>query len=162
MAAPRSSAVDIEVVWGTGEGKTELAAFDAALAAGGIHNYNHVELSSVIPPEATVVERGTHERSWPVGTIVASVMAANRSTVSGETIAAGLGWARADEGGIFFEATAESVENVDSLIRRGIDSARSRRPEWTWGSGVETRVVEHRVETTGAAVVAALYRPIPA
>lgn len=159
--ASPSLTVDIEIVWGAGEGKTELGAFDAALAAAGIHNYNHVELSSVIPPDATVTETGTHDEAWPVGTLLASVLAANRSTVAGETIAAGLGWAKADAGGVFFEATGGSTENVQSLLHRGIESAKEHRPSWEWEAGIESRVVDHQVESAGAVVVAALYRPIP-
>lgn len=154
--------MEIEIVWGTGEGGTALGAFDAALADAGIHNYNHVQLSSVIPADATLTETGTHDRRWPVGTIVASVLAATESTVPGETIAAGLGWCEADEGGVFFEATGESVENVNVLVRRGIASAKDHRPTWTWEDDVGSRVAAHTVETNGAAVVAAIYRPLHA
>ena len=36
----------------------------------------------------------------------------------------------------------------------------SNRPDWNWDENIYTRVVEHTVDTNGAAVVAALYRPI--
>jgi len=152
--------MEIEIVWGTGEGNTALSAFDAALSEGGIHNYNLVTLSSVIPADATVTVDGSHDRQWPVGEFVGTVLAENESAVEGATIAAGLGWATADEGGVFFESTGESGANVEKMITRGIETARANRESWNWDAGIETKIVEHTVEHTGAAVVAAVYRPV--
>ena len=153
--------MEIEIVWGSDEGTTPLGAFDAALADAGVHNYNHVRLSSVIPPDAAIVETGTHDGQWDVGTIVASVLASNESSTPGETIAAGLGWRRAEEGGIFFEGSGDSTDVVDSRVRRGIDSGTTHRPDWHWQDDIRTRVVDHTVERHGAVVVVALYRPLP-
>lgn len=152
--------MEIEIVWGTGEGSTALSAFDRALSEGGIHNYNLVTLSSVIPEDATVIERGTHEQAWDVGEFVAAVLAQNESPVEGETIAAGLGWATAEEGGVFFEATGESATNVETMVTRGVETAKETRESWSWHDGIETTVAEHTVEHTGAVIVAAIYRPV--
>lgn len=152
--------MQVEVVWGTGEGRTALGAFDSALADGGIHNYNLVTLSSVIPEGATVVEKNEHKRRWGVGEMVGVVLSENESTVSGETIAAGLGWATADEGGVFFEASSGSGKNVKELVTRGVETGKEQRSEWNWDGGIETRVVEHTVEENGAAIVSAVYEPI--
>jgi len=46
--------VRIVVSRGTGEGPTPLAAFDKALLAAGVENYNLIRLSSVIPPGAEI------------------------------------------------------------------------------------------------------------
>ncbi|AZH26363.1 pyruvoyl-dependent arginine decarboxylase [Haloplanus aerogenes] len=152
--------MDIEIVWGTGEGKTTLSAFDKALSEGGIHNYNLVTLSSVIPEGATVVEQGTHEQRWDVGELVAVILAENESLVQDETIAAGLGWATAEEGGVFFEGSGESASNVEKRITRGIETAKETRDSWTWHDGIEMKVVEHTVEQAGAVVVSAVHRPV--
>lgn len=152
--------MDIEVVWGTGEGQTGLSAFDTALSEGGIHNYNLVPLSSVIPEGATVELTGTHDREWDVGELVAVILAENESLVQGETIAAGLGWATADEGGIFFEGSGETKKNVENKIARGIQTAKETRDSWTWDEGIETKVVEHTVDQSGAVIVSAIYRPV--
>ncbi|WP_338739089.1 pyruvoyl-dependent arginine decarboxylase [Haloplanus salilacus] len=152
--------MDIEIVWGTGEGKATLSAFDEALSVGGIHNYNLVTLSSVIPEGATVVERGTHEERWDVGELVAVVLAENESTVGDETIAAGLGWATAEEGGVFFEGSGENAANVEKRITRGIETAKGTRDAWAWHDGIETKVVEHTVDRAGSVVVSAVYRPV--
>lgn len=150
----------IELVWGTGEGATGLSAFDAALANAGVHNYNLVTLSSVIPRDDCVEMTGTHNRRWDVGDLVATVIAENESTVTGETISAGLGWARAEEGGIFYEATAESPENVEVLLKQGLETAKEIRDSWHWEPDINTKIVEHTVEKNGAAVVVAIYRTI--
>jgi arginine decarboxylase len=152
--------MNIEVVWGNGEGRTALSAFDSALADGGIHNYNLVTLSSVIPAGAKVVEKGQHEREWGVGEMVGVVLSENESTVSGETIASGLGWATAEEGGVFFEASSQSAKNVEELVTRGVKTAKEKRSTWDWDEGIETRVTEHTVEENGATIVSAIYKPV--
>lgn len=147
----------IELVWGSGEGKTELSAFDAALADAGIHNYNLVTLSSVIPKGGEVVEVGSHEPEWGVGETVSVILSEMRSSVAGERIAAGLGWATAEEGGIFYEANSHNTENVEELIHRGIESAKQKRGGWNWDSGIDMKVIQHSVEKNGAVVVSAVY-----
>ena len=79
----------IEVVAGTGEAGTALGAFDAALGAAGIGDYNLVRLSSVVPPGATVVRRKAHDGGFGVGAPVACVLAEARSAEPGTTLAAG-------------------------------------------------------------------------
>ena len=150
----------IEIVWGAGEGGTELSAFDSALKDAGIHNYNLVTLSSVIPEYEDIEIAGTHERTWNVGDMVGVVLAENRSAVNSEKIAAGLGWATADQGGVFFEATAESAENVNALLERGIQTAKRTRSRWDWHDGIATEIQDHVVDENGAVVVSAVYRPV--
>ena len=152
--------MDIEIVWGAGEGATTLSAFDRALSAGGIHNYNLVRLSSVIPAGASLALSGTHDRQWAVGEMVAVVLAESRSSVRGETVVAGLGWATAEEGGVFFEGSGESPANVERMITRGVETAKQTRDSWAWHDGVETKIVEHRVDRAGAVVVSAVHRPV--
>ncbi len=50
----------IDIVWGGSEGKTLLSAFDRALLNAGIHNFNLIPLSSVIPPQSVIHETGTY------------------------------------------------------------------------------------------------------
>lgn len=149
----------IQVVTGHAEGHTELDAFDAALADAGIHNYNLVTFSSVVPADATVSVADEPAVEWPVGSPVA-VVPAERTTARATRIAAGLGWALADEGGVFYEATGSDAEACRRELRRGLRGARDRR-DWTWEDGVETEVVEFVPEDPpGAAVAAAVYGPL--
>jgi arginine decarboxylase len=59
--------MEITVVRGVGRGPTELAAYDAALAAAGVHDYNLVTVSSVISADASVRVRGTAPDLGPAG-----------------------------------------------------------------------------------------------
>lgn len=151
----------IELVWGEGSGETELGAFDHALSDAGIHNYNLVELSSVVPEGATVEHVGTLDPDrWTVGDLLAVVVAKATSSTDGERIAAGLGWAMAAEGGIFMENHAATVEACETKLAANVADARRTR-EWRWDPGHETKVVDTVVsDGAGAAVVAAVFHPI--
>lgn len=164
----------IDVVWGEGNGRTELGAFDAALADAGLQNYNLVRLSSVLPPDATVVEAGRVERTLPVGTPLGVVLADCASSDPGTTVAAGLGWAVAEDGGIFMEATGDSMDGCRDAVEASLADARALR-DWDWEHECETVVRSHVVEgasnpspsrssssdaVAGAVVVAAVYGPL--
>jgi len=75
-----------------GRGPTPLGAFDAALRSAGVENYNLIQLSSVIPPKASV-ERGRFSaRPSQYGDRLYVVMAHHEVTRAGEEAWAGLGW----------------------------------------------------------------------
>lgn len=147
----------VGIAWGTGEGHTELGALDAALAAAGVGDYNLVRLSSVIPAGAAVELVGTHERCFPVGQPVACVIA--DATGSKGTVAAGLGWSLAEEGGVFMEEGAGDAETCRKKLIAGVRDGRELR-DWAWDHEVRTKTVEHEVEECGAAVVVAVYAPV--
>lgn len=84
---------------GTGQGPTELAAFDAALRDAGVANYNLLCLSSVIPPGSRI-ERGrwvTPPGHW--GQRLYVVLSQARSAQPGDTVHAGIGWVQHAGGG---------------------------------------------------------------
>ncbi|WP_251343092.1 pyruvoyl-dependent arginine decarboxylase [Haloplanus halophilus] len=146
----------IEVVWGRGDATTPLSAFDAALADAGIHNYNLVTYSSIVPPERSVVRPGRSEADYGVGAPVGTVLAAAETAQSNETVAAGLGWIRAEEGGVMMESTAGSAAAVRSDLREKLADARRLR-DWHWEDEERLEVREHAADRTGAVVVAAVY-----
>lgn len=148
----------IHVVWGAADGETPLSAFDRALARADIHNYNLVRLSSVIPPGETVVESGELTEARSVGDLVGVVLAERRSTTPGETIAAGVGWAKAAEGGVFYEASGTSGASVEREIRDGLEDAKRIR-DWDWDEGLTTRVVTHETAGVGAVQACAVFPP---
>ncbi len=81
-----------------GTGRTELSAFDAALVRAGIGDYNLVPLSSVIPRGAELVEREAYEApAETFGQRLYVVRAEQRSSLSGEWVAAGIGWTQTDD-----------------------------------------------------------------
>jgi arginine decarboxylase len=154
----------IDVVWGTGSARTELGAFDAALSDANVHNYNLVELSSIVPEGATVERVGALEPGrWATGDLVAVVLASRTSSTPGDRVAAGLGWALAEEGGVFVENDAPSAGACEHLLEANLADARSIR-DWDWTSEGERQVVEGVVDDAGAgaAVVAAVFHPISA
>lgn len=153
----------IELVWGTGTGRTELGAFDHALSGANVHNYNLVELSSIVPEGATIERAGELEPGrWTTGDLVATVLASNTSATPGDRIAAGLGWELADEGGVFMENEAPTVDACEELLEANLADARRLR-DWNWTGERGTRVVDHVVEDeAGAVVVAAVFHPISA
>jgi len=153
------SGMRIDVVWGSAEGRTELGAFDRALAGAGVHDYNLVRLSSVVPQGATVVEAGRVDREHPVGTPVGVVLADRTADEPGATVAAGVGWALAEEGGVFMEAGGDSVEACRASIEASLADARDRR-DWDWQLDCETVVRSQTVEETAAVVVGAVYGPL--
>lgn len=152
--------MDIDLVWGVGEGQTSLGAFDRALSEANIHNYNLVYLSSVIPEGATVLERGELEAGrWDVGDILAVVMAKKTGTEPGEKIASGLGWMMAEEGGVFMEHDCGTREECEHELRRNLEDAKETR-DWNWTSEPKTKVIEATTEEVTSVITAAVYRPI--
>jgi arginine decarboxylase len=152
----------IEVVWGTGSGGTELGAFDAALSDANVHNYNLVELSSIVPEGAAVecvdaLEPGR----WTTGDLLAVVLASNTSSTEGEQIAAGLGWELAAEGGVFMENHAPTVAACEETLAANLaDAKRIRDWDWTGERGMQVVDGVVGVEGAAAAVVAAVFHPI--
>lgn len=149
--------MEIEVVWGVGVESTRLGAVDAALAAAGIHNYNLVTYSSILPPDATVTAVGTHDGRYGVGTPVPVVLARYADTTPGSA-AAGLGWQTATDGGVIYEAIADSERECRVRLMDGLSTARELR-DWQWDTDPEHMIIEEAFEGTGAIVVAAVYPP---
>ncbi|MFB6169416.1 MAG: pyruvoyl-dependent arginine decarboxylase [Haloferacaceae archaeon] len=149
----------VPLVDATGAGATSLDALDDALVAAGVGDYNLVEYSSILPAGATVERRDRLSGDrYPVGVPVGVVAA--RATATDAPVAAGIGWARADEGGVFFEASGADPAAVKREIRAGLAGARGRR-DWAWRDD-ETVVVADRRSPVGgegaaAAVVVAVH-----
>ena len=113
----------IEVATAIGVGRTQISSFDHALWRCGIHNYNLIPLSSVVPPGAEVVVMDRCDRpdgEW--GQRLYVVMAASRSASPGVVVAAGLGWAQWGDGrGVFVEHHAEYPDGSPEEIEAEMD-----------------------------------------
>lgn len=112
----------IRVAWGSATGPTAMSSFDAALAEAGVHNYNLLTLSSVVPPDATVEAVGTAPALGPTGEGLYCVE--TRKTLppgaDGEAVA-GLGWTRDTEGrGLFYEGSGTDPGAVREVVERGL------------------------------------------
>ncbi len=126
----------IRVSCGSGEGRTSLSAFDAALRAAGAADFNILRLSSVIPPGTTVtVVDPDHQVAGGFGDILYAVYASSFTSTPGTEAWAGLSWRQRADGsgaGLFVEHSASSRNELDALLtdtlqdmalRRGTDLA---------------------------------------
>jgi arginine decarboxylase len=154
--------VRIVVSRGTGEGPTPLAAFDSALLATGIENYNLIRLSSVIPPGAGIERARFVSDPDEYGQRLFVVMAERRATWPGEGAFAGLGWVQepGDGRGLFVECEGATQAAVHDEIMATLDSmAAGRRRDY---GPVESEITG--LECSGrpvAAVVIAVYKSEP-
>ena len=149
----------IRVAWGSATGPTAMSSFDAALAEAGVHNYNLVALSSVVPADAHVERVGTASDLGPAGEALYAVV--GRETlipgVDGDAVA-GLGWVRSESGrGLFYEAGGTDPDAVERAVESGLRRGMELR-EWAFTADPEV-VVESTpaddAEHTTAVVIAA-------
>lgn len=127
MARSSPSTPVVRVVWGTGTGPTDVAAYDAALAAAGVHNYNLVTVSSIVPPGASIEPVGTAPDLGAPGNRLTVVQ--GRHVVEGPGRAtAGIGWITGDGPGVIYEAGGSFEQAVaERRIRAGLDAAKHLR-----------------------------------
>ena len=146
----------IHVARGAGTGPTAMSSYDAALADAGVHNYNLVSVSSIVPAEAEVVEVDVAPDLGPAGNRLTVVEA--RATVEGtESASAGLGWTTGPGPGLFYEADGADPESVRETVAAGLDAGRDLR-EWTFDDeSVVVSSVEGREGAYATAVVIAAY-----
>lgn len=125
--------MNIHLVSGVGNGPTTLSAFDAALNDAGVANYNLLRLSSVIPPETTIVEHDTTINKdilpggW--GDRLYVVMAEQRVDKPNEEAWAGIGWVQEKESGkgLFVEHEGHSKTAVERDIRQSLEALMATR-----------------------------------
>lgn len=132
LASVHERSVTVTLTVGTGTGPTSLSAFDAALCAAGIGEYNLVRLSSVIPPGAVLEHTGPEGQltgRW--GDRLYCVYASQVAERVGEEAWAGIGWVLRQDGsgaGLFVEHEGPTREGVlgdihaslgDMVVRRG-------------------------------------------
>lgn len=107
--------MNIVVVSGVGSGRTELSAFDHALAECGVLDFNIIPLSSVIPFGARVQEISVYKPDGePHGKRLYAVLARQATSVANEAVGAGLGWYFFPGGGGVFVEHETIAEDEDS------------------------------------------------
>lgn len=124
----------IEVVGAVGVGPTSLAAFDSALLACGVANFNLVRLSSVIPPRTRIDARepgvvDLSESSAPGisggwGERLYAVWAFESAERLGEEAWAGVAWVQdpSDGRGLFVEHEGRSESTVRQELGASLDA----------------------------------------
>lgn len=156
----------IRVVWGDATGPTETAAYDSALAAANVHNYNLITVSSVVPAGPDLEQTGTAPDLGPTGNALTVVQ--SESTVEPDArrpAVAGIGWVRSESGqGLFYETEGHDADAVEAAIRDGLDAGKALR-DWGFEDDPTVRLAraDPDPEAYASAVVVAAYgqsRPI--
>ncbi len=137
---------------GHAEGRTSLNAFDNALLAAGIGNINLIKVSSIVPPDVSMIEL---PKIKP-GALVPTAYAAMISDVPGQIVAAAVGYALPDDparNGVIMEFHGVATrEDAERAIVAMLEEAFETRGEPIH----EMRVfaAEHTVERVGCALAA--------
>lgn len=145
----------VSVVAGSGEGLTELTAFDRALMDAGIANLNFLRVTSILPPGVAVVP----VPEFIPGTLTPAVYARIASHTPGERIAAAvaLGLARGSYGVIMEYQHTGTAENAEAIVRRMVEEAMAVRDLRLDEVLVATK--EHVVHRIGCVIAAAVFWP---
>jgi len=132
----------IPVTGGIGSAPTALAAFDEALRSVGVHNFNLIRLSSVIPPGSEVIEGGVgpggridltaRERVWSNlgwGDRLYAVWALATAQLLGAEAWAGVAWVQdvSDGRGLFVEHEGGSESQVREELASSLTSISAAR-----------------------------------
>ena len=124
--------MNIHLTTGIGLGPTKLSAFDAALNAAGVANYNLIRLSSVIPPNTKILTHkdkpiNYNQGNW--GDRLYVVMAEMRVDTPNVEAWAGIGWVQDDKTGkgLFVEHEGNSEEAVRRDIKQSLEALMATR-----------------------------------
>jgi len=138
------------------EGEDELIAFDNVLLKCGIGDVSLVKTTSILPPNAELVQN--HE--LPPGANVPAIYTAIISNKRGEKIAAAIAVAWTDGGPTLvaeYSATGITKEDAErKAIERVKIMARNRNLKIT---RIETRTVDHIVEKCACAIAVVVEIP---
>lgn len=116
----------IYIAGSLGHGSTPLSAFDDALANIGALNYNLIPLSSIIPPNSTIIpvpSISSGSLGGQFGDRLYVVKAEQCGSKKGEAVGAAIGWYLFDDNrGLFFEqeTTAMDEHIVQDVLRRNV------------------------------------------
>ena len=158
-----TTTLTIRVSSGSGTGRTPLAAFDAALAAAGVSDFNLVRLSSIVPPGAAVQEvEGRDQLRGAHGDVLFCVYAEAHASLPGHEAWAGIAWSRHEDGsgaGLFVEHEGPSHEQVTADLTHSLQDLSATRgnryhPEGRQVTGITC------VTMPVCAVVVATYRHV--
>lgn len=143
------------IVAGSGEGRTELTAFDRALLDAGIANLNFLRVTSILPAATRIIP-------VPVivpGTLTPAVYARISSHVPGERIAAAVGVGLSPESyGVIMEYSHSGTgENAEGIVRGMVEEAMALRDLPV--TEIRVAVVDHVVQRIGCAVAAVVFWP---
>jgi len=130
---PQPAGPRIRLSRSCGTGATRLAAFDAALVAAGLQDFNLVPLSSVVPLGATVeVVSPAEQLRGRHGDLLYCVYAAAYATTPGAQAWAGIAWGLRTDGsgaGLFVEHSGPTEAAVNADLSATLGAMMDNRPE---------------------------------
>lgn len=158
--APSPRRLEIAIAGATGQGRTLLSAFDAALWRCGVHDYNLIPLSSVIPPASHVTRCQRYEpQDRAFGHRLYVVKAEARSAEEGAVIGAGLGWLQwGDARGVFVEHEVQARGQP----RAEVETTLAHQITDSLGDLARRRGVPFVAEQAGMHVVSTVVGALPA
>jgi arginine decarboxylase len=113
---------EVFFVSGVGRHRTEVGSFERALRDAGVEPYNLVTVSSILPPEAVVIEPHEGVARLEPGQVVHAVLG-RETTDDGEARAA-VGVACPDEGhGYFVEGDGVTGDEAEVLAREMVETS---------------------------------------
>lgn len=154
----RKVGLNISIRTGTSAGRTLLSAFDGALLAAGVGNFNLVTLSSVIPT-ASRIRHVDGPLAGGHGDLLFCVRAEAFADVPGAEAWAGLGWVTDETGGgLFVEHHGHSEAAVVELIENSLADMKRFRGGGGYGEVRMTLASAECVDQPVCALVVAAYR----
>jgi len=148
------TATKLAIAAGHAEGGTALNAFDNALLAAGIGNVNLLKVSSIVPPEAELIELPAIRPGALVPTAYTSIESALPGQVISAAVGLGLPVDPAKPGVIMEFSGPGGREIAETAVRRMVDEA--FRVRQVALREVRVAATEHRVERHGCALAAAV------
>jgi arginine decarboxylase len=149
----------IHLSTGVGEGPTSLAAFDTALVAAGVANYNLLCLSSVIPPDARIVRSRWPTPADDYGRRLYVVLSQMRQSRPGRCAHAGIGWIQGEATGrgLFVELHDSDRGRLENALHVTLDAMRAGRATMAYGP-VHTEIASVKcIARPVCALVVAVY-----
>ena len=123
--------MNINISTGIGTGPTKLSAFDSALNAAGVANFNLIKLSSVIPTGSKVIicDKPLKQEDKKWGDKLYVVVAENRVDTPNVEAWAGVGWVQDKKTGkgLFVEHEGNSEEAVKRDIKQSLEALMATR-----------------------------------
>lgn len=143
---------------GAGDGGTDLNAFDNALRAGGIADFNLIKVTSIVPPSVPVyiLPKGRYlivGDGLMVPTIYGTVASMERGTRIAVAVGAGVPTDPTRAGVVFVHSCIGAKKRADQVVRAMVDEGMAAKGIDTYT--VSTAAASVVVRDTWSAVVAA-------
>jgi len=153
----------IDVAQATGSGPTTLAAFDVALRAAGVANFNLLLLSSIAPPASRINVTAQARPTGGWGDRLYVVLAEERVQTHNEEAWAGIGWVQEREQGrgLFVEHHGHSQHQVEADISATLENLMQGRPQYEWGQPGQSVVGVTCIDEPVCALVVAVFESAP-